>query len=425
MNFQDFRKKHKGSSLLLANYLFIPYAFLLPISHFLAEQLFIFNLALFFFHGEVKEKLLFAFKNKVVQSFLLLYFAYIVWLFGTTNFDVALFKIKQYRFILYIIIYISMIQDEFKEKILSGFLFGIFFSEIISYSMLFNIHIPFIITNASSEYANYLTNVPFMELYTQYSLVLSITLGLVLYTLFTKKQSLIMKLLYGFFFLSSSINIFIIPSKLGYGLYLLSILIVLIYLSKKHISKKVIILIPVIALITYFIAYNNSTLFNKRVHIAYNDIVKIYNYDDYTTAIGIRFGFYKASFSVLKDHFFFGVGTGDHMNEVKKVTDTYTNFHCNNYYSGNNTGLESEFLDTFVQLGFIGLIIFILIFYRVASSPTSGIFTILKYLLVVLMFTMSLPSYIFIYTDIGKIFLLLSTLTLVTYPNINSKKRNT
>ena len=198
---------------------------------------------------------------------------------------------------------------------------------------------------------------------------------------------------------------------------------VLIYLAKQYISMKKVLIVFLVGILGYFIAYNTSDLFHKRINGAYDDVISTYVKEDYTTAIGTRVGLAKASLVIIKNNFLFGVGLGDHIDSVKPITDTYTKFFSGSYKSGNAAGLESEILETAVQFGLIGLSAFLLIFYRILSNKTDDIFTILKYLLIVIMFITSLPSYIFFYADIGKIFTFLATLTLLTYHNTNTTNK--
>ena len=81
-------------------------------------------------------------------------------------------------------------------------------------------------------------------------------------------------------------------------------------------------------------------------------------------SLSMRFEFWKASISIIKDNFLFGVGTGDNQLEL------------NHYYETHNTGLSkqwwlrshNQFLAIGISLGITGITLFLIsLFYPIFS----------------------------------------------------------
>jgi O-antigen ligase len=80
---------------------------------------------------------------------------------------------------------------------------------------------------------------------------------------------------------------------------------------------------------------------------------------DFDSSLGQRVGFWMYSGEVIKDNFFLGVGTGDSMSEVfarvlPKDEGVKSIAHEHNQY-----------ISTLLQFGFIGLLIFLNVFYQI------------------------------------------------------------
>ncbi|MBL4706831.1 MAG: O-antigen ligase family protein [Flavobacteriales bacterium] len=261
-----------------------------------------------------------------------------------------------------------------------------------------------------------------MSSYTQYSTVLAISMGILLYSIVTIKQNIFLKLLYILFFISASSNIFIIQSKLGYGLCALSIIIVSILVILKH---KKYWMIPVsLGLIIggYFLAYNLSGTFHQRVNGFFNETTVAIEKQNYHTSTGTRVGFNKYGYELFKENSLFGVGTGDHISEflsyILEEEKNKANYDCmkRNLDSGKSGSLHSEFLDNSLQFGIIGLLVFFNIFYQLVKYPNKDHYLkVVQILFVIILLAVSSVSVIFIYSKIGKIFTLLAAITLKLY----------
>lgn len=420
-------------SILWANYLLILYAFFLPISNKIATNLFI-GVALFtLFGGNLREKFRNAVHDKIVISFLLFYMMYVVWIFGSEHTSTAFFKLKEFKYIIEISLIVYMVlQREFVYRVLGGFIAGMLFSELISYGLFFDLpvssffgHIPFITLNTIHP------NVPFMGSYTTYSICLSLSMSIILYRLLTHQmKNPYTALLFSLFFITASINIFIVASRVGYLLYATSILFTLLFVFRKYFIK-VMFFAAIFISIGYTLAFNYSPFFKDRVLAAFNAFHHSFASNATYANEGIRIGYYIYGWEVIKEHPIFGVGTGDHMAEVVKVIDQKESNPLNrqtltfNYTSGDNASFDSEYLDIAVQFGIVGLIVFFNILVQIGRyAQKDPQLKFLQYLLVLTMGIVAGPSLIFIPAEVGKAFTLLASLTLII-PSSTSAQRST
>lgn len=404
----------KDNSVLFTNYLLIFYAFFLPISKDISNIAFTIVIILFFVDGNIKNKLKFALKDKVVFSILIFVAVHMLWFLGTDYYEYGIIKLSYMKHYLSIIIIVTMVLREFVIKIISAFVLSMLFSEICSYFIFFDFIEPF--NNATK-----INPVPFMLNHTVYSVFLALSLGILLYNLFEKelKNNYISKFIILFFSITITFNILIISSRLGYILLFAVIFSMTIILFRKYIFKTIILAIITIS-IFYAIAYKNISNFEIRVNQAIQHTKQIFSEQDYTTSEGIRFGYYKYSLELLKESPIFGVGTGDHINYVKDKIKEYKNPEPMLAALGNgtNAGLHSDYFDVFVQFGLIGLVVFLNIFYQIINYKQKNLyFKYLQLLLVIVILVQSIPQGMIYLNPINKIFILLLAITLNLYQN--------
>ncbi|KFN39349.1 MAG: hypothetical protein JU82_07465 [Sulfuricurvum sp. MLSB] len=416
----DTNRSYREQSALAANYLLILYAFLLPVAPKMASKVFIGVAILMLFSGELKERFLRSIKNPVVLSFILFYLMHALWMFGSEHVSTALFKLKEFKYLLYPLVITMIVQKEFIYKILSSFVIGMLFSEIISYSILFDFplialfeYVPFIPLNI------FHTNVPFLLNHTTYGICLSFAMSIILYRLLTHQtKNVYTILLLSTFLISATINIFLIESRLGYILYAFNMLFTLLFVFRKKLLKTLSIATIIISL-GYSLAFHYSPFFKDRVIAMFNDATNSLD-GSYSTPGGIRIGYYIYGWEVIKQNPLFGVGTGDHISQVISVInqqeineDNYKALYIN-YTSGDNASFDSEYLDIIVQFGIIGLFLFINLIFQIMRYRQPD--TQLKYIQSLLAFSMLIiagPSLIFIQSEVGKVIVLLVSLTLI------------
>ncbi len=417
-NITDMALKYKIDTVYIINYLLVMYAFFLPLSRSISNTLFFIVLFLFIISGNLKEKLIYALKDKVVWSFLGLVIIHVLWLIGSDNFEYGLERIDGISKILYIIIFISVIRQDFVFKILSAFLLGVCFNEFTSYLIFFEIIRP--INNATV-----VNPVPFLLNHTVYAIVLAIALSISLSALLNKIAIAhkVLKIVSILLVMSISINIFIISSRLGYILFSVVILSVMFIYFKKYILRMAIVVV-----ISYVVAYLGIDNFKNRTDLMFYEISKIYSSQNLSGSLGVRVGFHLASRDVFEEKLFFGVGTGDHIDYLKNKINQEEVYEFPkammsilNY--GKGTRLDSDFLELFIQFGVVGVFIFLLILYNIYKYNQSNKFLKgLQILLIIIILINGAIQGMIYFSPLNKIFVLLIALTLNLYYDNNKCK---
>lgn len=406
---------YQKSNIIILNYLLMVYAFFVPISGKTSSYILLLISVLLLFSNEFKSRLVSIIQDKVIQAFILFYLMYLIWMIGSDNIGMALFRLNDYKFIFGIIIIAMTVQKEFISKTLASFMLGMYVSELFSYAMALHIKIPFI------KLTEGMGSVPFMQSYTEYATALSITLGIILYTLLSNKSSSIYeRIFYMIFFITASLNIFIVASRIGYVLYAISVFSVLFFLYKKQFTK-ILISGALLIIFGYTLAYNVSEVFKIRCGQLYSDIQSINN-NDFSTSVGARAGYYFYSVPIIKNNFIFGVGAGDHISEIKNVILSREQHQASienlffNIRNGYNASLHSEYLDDITQFGFLGLLIYLNIFYQLlAYKHNDGKRKTLQVLVAISILVLSIGANIFNSDFIARIFIFLSALSLATF----------
>lgn len=422
----DTVRSYREQSALAANYLLILYAFLLPVAPKAASKVFIGIAVLMLFSGGLKEKFFRSLKHPVVLSFILFYLMHALWMFGSEHISTALFKLKEFKYLLYVLVITMILQKGFVSKILGGFISGMLFSEIISYGLLFQLplaqifeYIPIITLNS------FYSNVPFMLNYTTYTICLSFAMSIILYRLLTHQTKNIYAIvLLSLFTISATVNIFLVESRLGYILYAFNILFTLLFVFRRQLLK----ILPITLLIIsagYLLAFNYSPFFKNRTIAMLNDAKHSWN-GTYTTPGGKRVGYYVYGWEIVKQNPIFGVGTGDHISEVKNIINEVELVNSNkialheNFNSGDNASFDSEYLDTIIQFGMIGIVLFLNIVFQIIRYPQKDIeLKFIQSLVAISMLFIAGPSLIFIQSEVGKTIVLLVSLTLIQNHNGN------
>lgn len=407
---------------VLINYLLIVYTFLLPFNVHLSTTILHTIAILYIFSGNIREKLLFAIKNRVVQAIFLFFAMYLLWSLNSNKIDIILWKLNQYKYLFYTIIFITIIQDIFKEKIKLAFLLSIFISEIVSLLMFAGYKVPFLEITGYGQY------IPFFYTYSQYSLLIIITIGLSLYSFFTATSN-IKKVFYIILFLISTFIIFILQSKSAYILYFITMFIVAYYIF--HLTKKMFFIFSGFVLIINILTFTFSSTFHQRMSNIYKQSIYAVNNNTYTGSTGERIGIDIVGFKLFLKKPIIGYGTQEHIPLViKTIEDMNISQEQKNkllvFKNPRMPGIQTlhnEYLDHLIQFGIIGLLILLNIFYslykmRIPDPQWKVLNTILLVNFMLYMFV----NYFFILNQLGEIFLVLISLTITTY--YNSVQRN-
>lgn len=359
----------KQNYTLYMNHLLVIYAFLLPISQRALSTIFSIILILFILRGDYKYYLCKSIKNKIVQACVFFFLVHIVWLLGTDDFIFAKTIMDDMKYLLFPVIFLSFIDRSFAFRIISAFILGMLFSEIISYLIYFDI-LPykFELFNFDIYKSQAIDNpTPFLD-HIRYNVLLSIVVSILMYNLLKnfKTNSTFINILSIFFIFTASFNITTVGGRIGYISYILLILVTLYFVYRKKIFIAIISFFLIFSSLIYF-SYENNGMFTKRVNQTINNTKKIFNENpNFNSSIGYRITFWISSFEVIKKNLFFGVGTGDHMHAVRLEERNKDRKRILDYLSNSH----NEYLKTFLQFGIIGFLFFINIFYQIFKSDT-------------------------------------------------------
>lgn len=296
------------------SYLLIAFAFFLPLTvaggNFFAVLIFLFWLIKADFKNDY-EKLK---NNSVVIAVILFLLLHIVGLLWTSDISWGLHMLKKEVKFLWFPVFMLFVKKEHIKYYIYAFLSAMTLSEIISYSIWFDIVPAF--GNASI-----LNPTPFMSHIT-YNPFLAFTIYILLYyiifdNLLDKKQ----KIIYSFFVLTMSINMFITGGRAGQVMYFMMIIILVFQYFDRQMFKAMLVSLIVVPTIV-FIAYNSSNIFYDRANMAISNII---NYDDdKNTSVGHRLTYAINSWDIIKQNPIIGVGTGDFKSEYEKINSINT-----------------------------------------------------------------------------------------------------
>ena len=356
LNLTEYRDKDRIN--LILNYLFILFTFILPLSHKGSQSLLIIMMLLFLLRGNFFHYIKTALQNKIVLAMSLYGLVHIVWLLGTESTTDSSWVLKSGLFYFYPIVFISFLDFRFLKHYLFSFFLGMLISELASYGLFFEI-----LPESFGYYSSYADPTPFFH-HTHYGLILSFTLVMIFQDFFLKKENLLTRISLALFFLTASINLFITGGRTGYVLYLILLFTGAILLFKKQIIYMFIGL-SIFLVIVFTSAYNFSSLFHNRVNTTISTVSNIIHQEEkfYNTSLGSRLVVSQSALGVISENLLFGVGTSDHLNEVRAYTSV--NRPEIQHLANAFFHLHNEYLSILVQFGIIGLIVYLNIFYQI------------------------------------------------------------
>ncbi|PHQ89442.1 MAG: polymerase [Sulfurimonas sp.] len=401
---------------LWLNHLLVVYAFLIPIHDKSKSSLFFVILILFVVRMDYMKYLKDAFSNKVVQAFVLFY---LVWCFGflySDNLEYAQDSIRKAKYLMFPLLFLTFLDQRFSYRVISAFVLGMLFSELVSYGIRFELF-PYELYFAGYEvYTTFMDNPsPFFK-QIDHNIGLSVVVALLLYQLLNKSLSLQVRLLSVFFIITASLNMTFIGSRTGYILYLFLITIVLLITYKKNLTKACLISLVIFSILP-FLAYSYSDMINKRVDLTLISIDKMLHEDYYNSSLGKRIGATKESFKVIRENLFFGVGTGDYMDELRNTLSE------KNKFIGVISQPHNVYIKTLLQFGLFGLFFLFFLFYRLLTYKSideynKGIIILLT--LAVMLFM--LPGKFYGYFILPMFVTLLSAMVVQNNRNIDYKQ---
>ena len=334
----------------LYQYLLILLAFLMPLTVAGANLIIVLIVLLWIFSGDYKSKFLHIKQSKLLLASIIFYGIHILGMLWTEDIAWGLEILhKMWYFLLFFPILYTLVKKEQIAYYVSAFLLAISITEVASYLVWFELIEPF-------KNATVANPTPFMS-HISYNPILTLAIYIVLHkVLFDKTLTKLKYYSYSFFAISMTINMFLTGGRAGQVMFfaMLSILIFQ-YFDKQKI--KAIITILVLMPSIFLIAYQFSDLFHTRVDQAITEIVNFSEIKNQNTSVGLRISFAINSWEIIKNNPIIGVGTGDFPSEYKKVNI------INSPALMMTSNPHNMYILSLVQLGLIGLISLLSIFY--------------------------------------------------------------
>jgi len=329
-------------------YLLISLAFLMPLTVSGANTIITLICLIWLFSGNYKEKFTHIISSKLMIASIVFYCIHVLGMLWTEDIAWGLEVLhKMWYFILLWPVLFNIVNKRDVKYFILAFFLAISITEIISYLIWFEVIPPF--KNAT------VTNpTPFMS-HISYNPILAFAIYLLGHeVIFSLKINKYRRLWYSFFLFTMSINMFITGGRAGQIMYFAVVSILIFQYFRSQIFKSLFLSCIVVSSI-FFTAYQTSEIFNNRVNDAIENI-KTYE-SNKNTPVGQRITWAVNSWEVIMDNPLIGIGTGDFPNEYLKVNKK------NTPQVVTTRNPHNMYILILMQLGFIGLISFMMIFY--------------------------------------------------------------
>ena len=359
------------------NYVFVLFAFLLPLSTPMTNATVALLIVLWLIEGKWSEK------YKVLKSAVpFLFFAAFIILLGLSIFwsksidggffnnakNAITFYFSYYVFGFMIIpIMLTSVQVVFTRYIISAFLGAMLVSELMSWSIFMGwVHYKHVLPNDPS---------PFMH-HTFYSIFLAVTI-FVLATQFSQAKTVLYKALIALFMLSAVVNLFLNGGRLGQLAFFVAFFV---FVGLKYrITFKSVVMSVGLVMVVFLFAYKVSPIFQKRMDLSSQSLVKISN-GKYNSSWGVRANILIVSKEIVKEHPILGMGIGNTRTEflIKAKEFQQTGFFpkLNHLHNG--------YMQILVETGLLGLLLFLLFIYTLLKLKLQREQAILMFTIVVI-----------------------------------------
>ncbi len=351
------------------NYLFMLYAFLIPLSRAGIIITTILIIISWIVEGDIKTKSKLILSNRFILSILSLFgliFISVLWV-EPQNYHLWFSYMNKFWYFLPLLALYTSIKKEFIDKIIYSFLVGMIISLFFSYGVLLDI------VEGRSAVSFFMTN------YIMYGIFLSIS-ALYFIILAINHIDNRFKIIYITLSILFVYILFLNEARTGHFSFIIGIFVIGIIYRKQNLKTVISLLIFAILSTTIIYKFNNN--FQNRVEAIDDNIEKISN-DNLCNSIGGRVVTWQIAYDILQSEPIFGMGTGDHLIYLKDsmdiklpnckgMTDRIDYFH-------------SQYIEIFAQNGLVGLFLLLSIFYylwRVEIKNSN--LKYLKYILITL-----------------------------------------
>ncbi|OCL95555.1 O-antigen ligase family protein [Aliarcobacter thereius] len=337
-------------------YSLIVFALVLPLSKAAISFFIFWFVILIIFKRDYRNSLYIIKSNKIfIYISIFLLYIFISCLFIDIN-ENTLSLLGKYCYWLLVPILVVLIEKQWIHKIIGSFLVGMFISEIISYGIFFE----FWSLKGSSPTAP----APFMNTI-RYSVFLAFTSLILLYKILFEDDSIRTKFFLFLFFLITMINLMISTGRTGQLAFFFTLFI--IFIMRYKISIKSFFLSTFFFIFIAFSSYFGIDQFKIRVDHAISDVNKAIDKNDFYSSWGLRASFWIITYDAIKNKPLFGYGVGNHTlatNELLNANEYgYFSKDVREFLDGSH--FHNQYLMILVANGFIGLLIFLLMCYKI------------------------------------------------------------
>ena len=334
------------------NYFIILYAFCLPISRAGISLSIVLIFLFWILEADFKRKY-FEIKNNyfILTIFIFILYSFISILWSSDKIFALEYVKKYYHFLIIPIIFTSL-KKEYIDKVFSAFLLGMLISEITSYGIFFELWRKEGISPNDPS--------PFMD-HSNYSTYLAFTVFILMHKII-HTDDLKWKLAYSIFFLFSTSNLFLNGGRTGQFSFLITLCIIG-FLNFKNKLKAVVLFISLGTTI-FVSAYNISPVFKDRFDYFLHDVEVMINEKDFSNSFSLRVALWISGLEASKHNLIFGSGIGDERENANYILQKF-NISNDNFKqeTENSIDFHNMYVQYIVQLGIVGLIIILLIFY--------------------------------------------------------------
>lgn len=263
---------------------------------------------------------------------------------------------KYWHFLTIPIIYLCL-KHKYISSVITSFLLGIFVTEVLTILIYFEfVHfhgIPPGIRIPPNDPS------PFMN-HANLSLYLAFT-SIIILNRISYSETTHVKSIYSLFLISTVYTLIICGGRTGQVIFVISILLYT-FLNIHHKIKAV--LVTLCVLFTIFIfSYQLIPEFKQRADYTYIDVTSTLSGENYRHSFGQRVAMWKIGANIFMDNFFLGTGIGDETQNISKYIEYNYADRLKNVSDYDYLDFHSIFIQAPVQMGFLGLIVLIYLFY--------------------------------------------------------------
>lgn len=350
---------------LLFQYGVIALAFSIPLSIAAYTALSALLLILWIIEGNWNTKWELIKNQPFFKAFGLFYLFLVISLLWSENLSLGLEHLRKYYYIVLLLpILYTSIDRKWIPQIYSAFLSAMILSEILSYLIFFDL-MPFKYKESWSS----ADPTPFMH-HTPYSIFLIFSIFLMLTRLLYEKKTKIQIIVYSFFILTMTANLFLNAGRTGqFALFITLSVFIMTYWKLSLLRTLLASLL--IAISIFLLAYWISPNFHNRTDETYRTFhYLIKEGKPLNDSTGLRFMMWETAATIISEHPLIGVGIGDERDvyhdtlatKLPQLKDKILGF--------------SDFHNTYIQVtvsaGFIGLALFGWTFYTLYRNLSAN-----------------------------------------------------